>query len=296
MQGTLVGLCVVVAAVVAPVGAATGVASAADTSGSLNATANSAPLADAGLDQTVRAGQSVRLDATGSRDPDGSIARYDWTITAPNETTFEPACGTCGRTRFVPAREGQYNVTVTVTDNDGASRSDTLYVDANGTVLSVSMTGPTEPQVGVERTYTVELVEDRSVETVRWRTNRSLRREVTVGGEIGEHSEAIEFTDDRPRRLTVLVRTSDGQLDAAEMVVRPQASRAPRSVSSDDGGCGVACGVYHGRNGNQFDGTDGTTGYEDEAEAVESATSGPPFFDPDISGGDTDRAGQDYPW
>ena len=37
------------------------------------AAANSGPLADAGLDQEVESGTTVRLDATGPPHPDGSI-------------------------------------------------------------------------------------------------------------------------------------------------------------------------------------------------------------------------------
>ncbi len=39
---------------------------------------NQAPVADAGDDQTVTAGESVRLDGTGSTDPDGDRLRYVW--------------------------------------------------------------------------------------------------------------------------------------------------------------------------------------------------------------------------
>jgi len=46
--------------------------------------ANEAPLADAGLDQRVPAGTTVYLDATGSRDPDGSVVGYEWVIEAAN--------------------------------------------------------------------------------------------------------------------------------------------------------------------------------------------------------------------
>jgi len=92
--------------------------------------ANEPPLAEAGLDQTVPTNSTVFLDATGSSDPDGSIAGYEWRIEGPNGNVVRAACPTCARTRFVARQAGQYDVTVTVTDDDGAQRSDTLYVTA----------------------------------------------------------------------------------------------------------------------------------------------------------------------
>lgn len=40
--------------------------------------ANEAPVADAGEDQTVHTGENVRLDGTGSSDPDGDQLRFVW--------------------------------------------------------------------------------------------------------------------------------------------------------------------------------------------------------------------------
>lgn len=93
---------------------------------------NEAPLADAGLDQHVQRGATVLLDATGSRDPDGEIASYEWVIEAPDGTRMQPACATCPRTNFVAGQVGRYDVTVRVTDDDGAVRTDTLYVYVEG--------------------------------------------------------------------------------------------------------------------------------------------------------------------
>lgn len=93
---------------------------------------NEAPLVDAGLDQRAEVGETVLLDATGSRDPDGRIESYEWRIETPGGATVTPADPTDPRTRFVVRESGRYDVTVTVTDRDGATASDTLYVYANG--------------------------------------------------------------------------------------------------------------------------------------------------------------------
>lgn len=92
------------------------------------AAANEAPLADAGLDQQVQQGETVLIDGMGSRDPDGSIARYAWRIESPTGTSVSPTCTDCAWTYFDAASPGTYTVYLTVTDHDGASRTDHLYV------------------------------------------------------------------------------------------------------------------------------------------------------------------------
>jgi hypothetical protein len=106
------------------------------------AAANEPPMAEAGLDQDSTVNSTVYLDAGGSLDPDGDIVSYDWAIERPNGTTTVPDCGTCSLTHFVPMRSGQYNVTVTVTDDDGASINDTMYVTVEGLFIPPSAPSP----------------------------------------------------------------------------------------------------------------------------------------------------------
>lgn len=96
------------------------------------------PLADAGLDQQVQQNATVLLDAAGSRDPDGTIQSYRWTIETPGGLTVRPADSSAPRTSFVARHPGRYEVTVTVRDDDGHTAADTLYVD-------VTPRGPTRP-------------------------------------------------------------------------------------------------------------------------------------------------------
>jgi hypothetical protein len=102
------------------------------------AAANERPMAEAGLDQESTVNSTVYLDAGGSLDPDGEIAEYEWEIERPNGTTTVPDCPSCSLTQFVPMRAGQYNVTVTVTDDDGATMNDTMYVTVASPVFGPS--------------------------------------------------------------------------------------------------------------------------------------------------------------
>lgn len=92
------------------------------------------PLAEAGLDQSVVPGTTVYLDGGGSLDPDGEIVRYRWAIETPTGETTVPRDPSTAMTQFVPQHPGRYLVELTVTDEDGRSQSDTLYVDVGGAV------------------------------------------------------------------------------------------------------------------------------------------------------------------
>ncbi|PSQ11410.1 hypothetical protein BRC93_05775 [Halobacteriales archaeon QS_5_70_15] len=87
-----------------------------------------APLAEAGLDQQVLRGETVRLDATGSYDPDGRVLEYEWEIRTPGGLTVAPFEPHDARTSFPATVVGRYRVTLTVTDDDGRTGTDTMYV------------------------------------------------------------------------------------------------------------------------------------------------------------------------
>jgi hypothetical protein len=89
---------------------------------------NQSPLADAGLDQSATVGSTVYLDGGGSLDPDGEIVAYRWEIERPDGSTTTPANASDPTTWFSPTVTGKYAITLSVTDDDGATRQDTVYV------------------------------------------------------------------------------------------------------------------------------------------------------------------------
>ena len=114
--------------------------------------AGEAPLADAGLDQQVSRNATVLLDAAGSRDPDGAVRTYRWSIETPAGLTVRPANASAARTSFAARQPGRYEATVTVWDDDGHSASDTLYVDvASGGPPPSAPAPDTSPPSGPER-------------------------------------------------------------------------------------------------------------------------------------------------
>jgi hypothetical protein len=112
------------------------------------------PLAEAGLDQQVLRGETVRLDATGSYDPDGRVVGYEWVVRVPSGTTVPPFDPHAARTAFPATAVGRYEVTLTVTDDDGKTGTDTMYVaveaggSGSGPATASGSGGPTPEGTG----------------------------------------------------------------------------------------------------------------------------------------------------
>ena len=91
---------------------------------------NQPPVANAGPDQTVRAGATVRLSGSGSTDPDNGIASYQWRQISG--TSLRLTGSSSVRASFVAPRVSSRSVTLTfqltVRDKAGLSSSDTVRV------------------------------------------------------------------------------------------------------------------------------------------------------------------------
>jgi PKD repeat protein len=96
---------------------------------------NDAPVANAGLDQSVIVGDVVSFDGSGSYDPDGAILSYEWDF---GDGEF----GSGESLTHVYISEGTYTVTLTVTDDGGLTSLSQVTV----IVESIS----TEPAMHVE--------------------------------------------------------------------------------------------------------------------------------------------------
>ncbi len=84
-----------------------------------------APVADAGDDQTVNVGTAATFDATGSTDNAG-VTQYTWTFTDNILRTLTGAQAT-----YTFATHGDYVVTLTVRDAEGNQDTDTMIVHVN---------------------------------------------------------------------------------------------------------------------------------------------------------------------
>ncbi len=81
---------------------------------------NTPPTANAGVDKSTQVNQSVTINGTGN-DSDGSITSYEWisgSTVLSNSASFT----------YTPTIEGNETLTLTVTDNEGATASDDMLL------------------------------------------------------------------------------------------------------------------------------------------------------------------------
>lgn len=105
---------------------------------------NVAPTADAGGPYNGTEGTPAALDGTGSVDSDGTIASYAWAVTPQSGGSNDPDAGTsCSLDNAAVSQpnvtctdDGIYDVTLTVTDDDGAT-------DDDATTLTLTNANPT---------------------------------------------------------------------------------------------------------------------------------------------------------
>lgn len=203
------------------------------------AAGNEAPLAEAGLDQEVAKGTTVLLDAAESRDPDGRIERYEWSIRTPSNDTITPDCPDCARTQFVASQVGTYEVTVIVTDDDGATSSDTLYVIVSpGTGPRIALSGPSNPTIGTAVTYSASVEAGAAdLDHVRWFVDgeRVATHEVSGGRETD--TLARTFPTETDHAITARVYDEDDQhaSDSLSVHVRPSDSNDGNSSLASRG-------------------------------------------------------------
>jgi PKD repeat protein len=116
------------------------------------------PTADIEGPQAGQAGEELAFDASGSSDPDGQIARYEWDF-------GDGATATGQQVRHTYAQAGRYTLTLRVTDNDGQSDIATQTVDISPAAPenrppTAAIQGPQQGQVGQELTFSPEGSQD----------------------------------------------------------------------------------------------------------------------------------------
>ena len=108
------------------------------------ATANKAPVANAGADQTIGLDSQVTLDASASSDPDaGTTLTYEWKqLDGPAVTLSDPKVA---RPTFTPKELGAYTFQLTVSDGS-VQVTDTVVLTTTKTNLATSATATASSQ------------------------------------------------------------------------------------------------------------------------------------------------------
>ncbi|MFB6172535.1 MAG: PKD domain-containing protein [Haloarculaceae archaeon] len=239
--------------------------------------------ADAGLDQRAVVGETVLLDGSGSRAPDGRFAAVEWTVETPDGTVRAPVCADCLRTRFVPHAPGVYEATLTVTA-EGSTRSDYLrvVVGENGRP-QVTVSGPAHVRPGATATYTATVTSENRLRSVVWTVDGRTIDRSRLDGHDANATASTVFTAARRDTVRATVYDVDGDAGVDSTVTSVGAVDG-RGATGGGGGAGGGTGAGGGggvASGGSGGGTGGGAG--GGVDPVAQSTPTPRPGSPDIS-------------
>ena len=256
-------------------------------------TANSAPSADAGPDQTAFVGNTVALDATASSDVDGGPITYQWSFTTkPVGSEAMLSDPTASQPSFTLDKPGDYFIQLIVNDGKADSAPDSVQVSTQNSA-PVANAGPDQ---GVFVNTAVPLDGSQSSDadgdplTHRW----SLLNKPAGSAADLANDQAVDpsFTVDKPGSYTVQLIVNDGTVNGAPdpIVVSTQNSRPVANAGTDQT---ATVGDTVTLNGNGSQDADGDplsfawsliTNPTDSMATLAGADTATPSFPPDKAG------------
>jgi len=184
---------------------------------------NNLPVADAGDDASVPAGEIVSLDGCGSYDPDGDQITFAWTfdhvpsgslLGNPDKNPFPENYTTSCETSFIPDTVGTYVIKVIVSDNRGAvSAPDYTVITIEGgekpiANAGVNQSGPVGTTFDLDGTASSDSA-DRPLTYAWTMTNKPADSAAALADET---TVAPSFTADVPGLYTVALVVDNGVL------------------------------------------------------------------------------------
>ncbi|MFP4136688.1 MAG: PKD domain-containing protein [Candidatus Acetothermia bacterium] len=158
---------------------------------------NEAPEADPGGGYYCRSGEEITLDGSGSSDPDGTIASYEWDLDGDGK--YEDASG--AKPSYSCGSEETYDVGLKVTDGGGKTDTATASVEVTDDLRADFSYSPSEPAAGEEVQFSGKTnYSESSVTSWEWNFGdgkSSTEKEPTqVFSETGSHEVTLTVTDD----------------------------------------------------------------------------------------------------
>ncbi|WP_394138739.1 glycosyl hydrolase family 18 protein [Vibrio chagasii] len=176
---------------------------------------NKKPTASAGADQSVEGPASVSLDGSASKDSDGTIASYAWSQVSGTAVTLTNANAAVASFDVVEVTQQEtLTFSLTVTDNEGATSTDTVVVTVNpkdtgpvNTAPAAVVTAPAEVNAGDVVVVDASASSDADQDTLTFTWDVPAGIDATVQG-ASVSFVAAEYTQDTTLNFSVTV--SDG--------------------------------------------------------------------------------------
>jgi uncharacterized repeat protein (TIGR01451 family)/CSLREA domain-containing protein len=190
---------------------------------------NDPPTADANGPYSGEIGDTITLDGSGSSDTDGTITTYAWTINGNNYSGVSPSVN------LSAYAAGPYTVSLTVTDDDGATDSDTssLTVIQPNVPPTAEAAGPYAGEVG--QTITLDgsgsSDSDGTITTYAWSINGNNYNGVSPSVDLSGYASGTYTVS-----LTVTDDDSASDSDTSSLTVFPGISVTDSSVTEGDSG------------------------------------------------------------
>jgi PKD repeat protein len=182
---------------------------------------NQPPQAVPGGSYTVDEGSQVTFQGGGSRDPDGSIVKYEWDFNYDGRVFITDATGEKVGNRYPDGPE-TVTVALRVTDDKGASDMATTWVQVKNVAPTAEAGGPYNGQVGSLISMAGTATDPGSVDqaglTYRWDFGDG----TTGSGPMVSHS----YAQPRDYTVTLTVTDKDGAQDTDTATV--QVTRIPQ--------------------------------------------------------------------
>jgi PKD repeat protein len=163
------------------------------------------PIANANGPYIGGATEPVSFSSEGSKDLDGEIIKFDWNFGDGSEHSFEP------NPTHTYALQGNYTITLTVTDDDNVSISDTTWCDIAPRPPVPDINGPYEGITGQPIQFSSEGSYDIDGEIVEYRWNFG-----DGSGVYLEENPSHAFDDVGNFSITLTVEDNDGLAETVE--------------------------------------------------------------------------------
>ena len=201
---------------------------------------NSAPVANAGPDQTATVGATVTLDGRGSSDGDGGSLTFLWSfVSRPADSAALLVNPTTSAPSFVVDRAGAYVVQLVVNDGTADSAPDTVTISTLNSKPTADAGPDQRATVGAVVTLdgTGSLDVDGDPLTFRWTfTSRPAGSTATLSNPLAV---APTFTVDRPGSYAVQLIVNDGTVDSDPDSVAVSTVNSPPVANAGSDGSAV---------------------------------------------------------